>query len=45
MLAGKGYGLARGGRFELDDELGGYPAAVLYLDALRLGPLADLVWC
>ena len=27
---------------ELDYHVSGYPAAVFYLDALRLGPLADL---
>ncbi len=27
---------------ELDYQVSGYPAAVFYLDALRLGPLADL---
>jgi hypothetical protein len=34
--------LLSGGGLELDDELGGHPSAVLHLDALRLGPLADL---
>ena len=40
--AEKGCRLGLGRCLELDHELGGDPAAVLYLDALRLGPLADL---
>ncbi len=35
-------GLLSGSRLELDDQLGGHPSAVFYLDALRLGPLTDL---
>jgi hypothetical protein len=31
-----------GGGLEPDHQLGGYPAAVPYLDALRFGPLANL---
>jgi hypothetical protein len=34
-------GLVSGRRLELDHQFGRYPAAVLYLDALRPGPLAD----
>src|SRR6185437_7346098 len=34
--------LIAGRRFELDHKLRGHPTAVLYLDALLLGPLADL---
>jgi len=31
-----------GGGLELDHQFGGHPSAVLHVDALRLGPLADL---
>ena len=34
-------GLLPGGGLEFHYQLGGHPAAVFYLDALRLGPLAD----
>ena len=34
--------LLAGGRLELDHQFGRHPAAVFHLDALRLGPLADL---
>ncbi len=34
--------LVSGGRLEFHYQLSRHPAAVLYLDALRLGPLADL---
>jgi len=39
---GSSWSLLSGGGLELHDQLGGHPAAVLYLDALRFGPLADL---
>src|SRR5207249_4811180 len=35
-------GLPRGSGLELDHQFGGHPSAVLHVDALRLGPLADL---
>src|SRR5689334_11998128 len=35
-------GLPRGSGLELDHQFGGHPPAVLHVDALRLGPLADL---
>jgi hypothetical protein len=34
--------LLAGRRLELDHQFSGYPPAVFHLDALRLGPLADL---
>jgi hypothetical protein len=33
--------LLSGGGLEFDDELGGHPATVFYVDALGLGPLAN----
>src|SRR4029077_18216699 len=38
----KRHRLIAGRRFELDHKLSRYPAAVLYLDALLLGPLTNL---
>src|ERR1700760_1776730 len=39
---GTSWSLLSSGGLELDHQLGGHPSEVLHLDALRLGPLANL---